>query len=163
MSTVTEHLQEMGIRFKVRPHAPAASAMGEALTLGIDPDEVAKAVLLDADYGHVLAVIPASARLDIELVREALHDPDIEIASELEVERDFPTFELGALPPLPSLLDVPVVIDPDIFAHRTVTLAAGRIDESVEADSLEVFTGESVTIAPITRLRSHRGDSIYVD
>ena len=160
MSTVTQHLQDMGVRFRVRPHPPASSAMGEALSLGIDPDEVAKAVLLDAADGHVLAVVPASARVDIELVREALHDHDIHLASEQEVEHDFPAYELGALPPVPSLLDVPVVIDPDLFTHRLVTFAAGNRHESVEADSLEVFTGESVTIAPITR--QQRDDDLVV-
>ncbi len=151
MSTVTEHLEGLGIRFQVLPHPRTTSAMGEALALGIDPDEVAKAVLLDADDGHVLAIVCASQRVDVDLVRDALGDRHVHVASELEVERDFPEYDLGALPPLPSLLEVPVVIDPTVLAHRRVILAAGTQRESVRAASDEVFTGASVTIAPISR------------
>ena len=160
MSTVTEHLQDLGIRFRTRPHAPATSAMGEALALGISPDDVAKAVLLDAADGHVLAIVPASRRVDIDLVREALDDDRVHVASELEVERDFPEYELGALPPLPSLLDVPVVIDPLVLAHRTITFAAGTQRASVEATAEEVFTGASVTLAPISRPLADDGSEL---
>lgn len=160
MSTVTEHLQSMGIRFRVRPHAPTRSAMGEALALGISPDEVAKAVLLDVGEGHVLAIVPASLRVDVDLVREALGDDDVHVASEVEVEQDFPEFELGALPPLPSLLEVPVVIDPLVLAHRRVTFAAGTRGRSVETATDEVFTGESVVIAPVTRPLTDTGSEL---
>lgn len=151
MSNVTEHLQDMGIRFQARPHPRATSAMGEALALGISPDVVAKAVLLDTEDGHVLAIVPASRKVDTDLVREALGDQRVHLASESEVQRDFPEYELGALPPLPSLLDVPVVIDPLVLANRTITFAAGTQRESVQATTEEVFTGASVTLAPISR------------
>lgn len=151
MSTVTEHLERMGIRFQVLPHARATSAMGEALALGIDAEEVAKAVVLDVTDGHALAIVPASHRVDLDLVREVLGDTRCHVASEHEVADDFPGFELGALPPLPSLLEVPVVIDPTVLAHRQVTFAAGTQRESIQADASEVFTGSAVTIAPISR------------
>ncbi len=160
MSTVTQHLQDMGVRFRTRPHARTTSAMGEALALGISPDDVAKAVLLDADDGHVLAIVPASCRVDLDLVREALGDVPVHVASEAEVEQDFPEYELGALPPVPSLLDVPVVIDPLVLAHRTITLAAGTQRESVEANAEEVFTGASVTLAPISRPLADAGSDL---
>lgn len=151
MTTVTDHLEHLGIRFQVLPHARATSAMGEALALGVSAEEVAKAVLLDVDDGHALAIVPASRRVDVDLVREALGQDHVHLASEDEVAHDFPEYELGALPPLPTLLHVPVVIDPTLVAHRRITFAAGTQRESIQADSDEVFTGASVTIAPISR------------
>ncbi len=151
MTTVTEHLEHLGIRFQVVPHARASSALGEALALGISADAVAKAVLLDADGGHVLAIVPASRMVDVDLVRDALGQDDLHVASEAEVARDFPEYELGALPPLPSLLHVPVVIDPAVFAHRRVTFSAGTQSTSVSADTDDVLTGASTTISPISR------------
>lgn len=151
MTTVTEHLEHLGIRFQVAPHARTTSALGEALALGISADEVAKAVLLDVDAGHVLAIVPASRMVDVDLVRDSLGQDDVHVASEAEVARDFPEYELGALPPLPSLLHVPVVIDPSVFAHRRVTFSAGTRSTSVSVDTDDVFTGASITIAPISR------------
>lgn len=159
MTTVTQHLEHLGIRFQVLPHPRATSAMGEALALGISADEVAKAVLLDVDDGHVLAIVPASRQVDLDLVRDAIGEEHVHLASEVEVEHDFPEYELGALPPVPSLLHVPVVIDPTVVAHKRVTFAAGTQRESVRTDSEEVFTGASITIAPITRPYTRdRGD-----
>lgn len=157
MTTVPEHLEQLGIRFRVLPHARTTSAMGEALSLGIDPDEVAKAVVLDVDAGHVLAIVPASRKVDVDLVRQALGEDHVHLASETEVAEDFPEYELGALPPIPSLLHVPVVIDPSVLSHQQVTFAAGSQHASVQADTDEVFTGASVTIAPIARPYARTG------
>lgn len=151
MTVVTEHLEHRGIRFEVLPHPPATSALGEALALGIDPEQVIKTVVLDLDTGHALAVLPANRRVDLDLVREVLGDEHVTLASEQEIERDFPEFELGALPPLPSMMHVPVVIDPTVFAHRRITFAAGTQREAVRTDPEGLFTGASVDIAPISR------------
>jgi Ala-tRNA(Pro) deacylase len=152
MTVVTEHLEQRGIRFEVLPHPPATSALGEALALGSPPDEVVKAVVLDIETGHALAILPADRRLDLDLVREVLGDRHAALATELEIEQDFPEFELGAMPPLPSMVHVPVVIDPAVFEHRRITFAAGTQRESVRTSPEGLFTGASVDIAPISRV-----------
>jgi Ala-tRNA(Pro) deacylase len=150
MSVVTEHLEQLGIRFEVLPHPPSTSALGEALVLGMDADEIVKTVVLDVEEGHALAVVPASSRVDLDLVRESLGDRHARLASEDEIAADFPEFELGAFPPLPSMLHLPVVIDPTIFDHRRITFAAGVQKASVRTSPDGLFTGASITIAPIT-------------
>jgi len=151
MTVVTQHLEDRGIRFEVLPHAKANSAMGEALTLGVDPDEVVKAIVLDTEDGHALALVPASMKVDLDLLREALGDRNVKLATEDEISHDFPEFDLGAMPPLPSLLHVPVVIDPGVLSHRKITFAAGTQRESIRTDSEGLFTGATVTITPIAR------------
>lgn len=151
MSLVTDHLTERGIRFEVLPHARTRSAMEEARALAADAEEVVKTVVLDLVSGHALALVPASRRLDLDLVRAALDDATARLADETELARDFPEFELGALPPLPSLLHVPVVIDPHVLHHRTITFSAGSQRESVRTAPHRLFTGADITIAPITR------------
>jgi Ala-tRNA(Pro) deacylase len=151
MTIVTEHLESLGLRFEVLPHARAFTAVGEAITLGVPTEEVIKGVVLDIGTGHALAILPASRRLDLDLVRQALGEPHVGLATEDEIERDYPEFELGAIPPLPSLLHVPVVIDPTVFEHARVTFAAGTTKESVRVDPEHLFTGATITVAPVTR------------
>jgi Ala-tRNA(Pro) deacylase len=153
MTIVTEHLERLGVRFEVLPHPQSATALDEARSLGLDPEEVLKAVVLDIETGHALAIVPASERLDMDLVRDALGDRDARLASEDEIEGAFPEFELGALPALPSLLHVPVVIDPAVFEHRTVTFAAGDQRESVRIETHPLLHGATVTVSPITEKR----------
>jgi len=158
MTLVTEHLEKQGIRFEVLPHPPATSALGEALALGVTADEVVKTVVLDVETGHALAIIPASRRLDLDMVRRALGDDHARLATEHEIAQDFPEFELGALPPLPSMMHLPVVIDPSVLQHRTITFAAGTQRESVRTSPDGLFTGASITLTPITRPRDRRPD-----
>jgi Ala-tRNA(Pro) deacylase len=133
------------------PHERSETALEEAQALDIDPDEVLKVLVLDVESGHALAVLPASRRLDVDLTREALGDRRATLASEQEIADVFPEFEPGALPALPSLLHVPVVLDPRVLAHRKVTFAAGVQRESVRLASERLLRGATVTIAPISR------------
>jgi Ala-tRNA(Pro) deacylase len=151
MTVVTEHLEKQGIRFELLPHPPATSALAEAEVLDLEPDQVIKAVVLDVSTGHAIAVLPASRRVDLDLLREALGERDARLASEEEIAKDFPEFELGAMPPLPSMLHVPLVIDPSVLEHATITFAAGITRGSVRTSPSVLFTGASVTITPISR------------
>jgi Ala-tRNA(Pro) deacylase len=151
MTIVTEHLEQRGTRFEVLPHPPADTALDEARALGVDPDEVVKAVVLDVPTGHAVAIVPASRRLDLALVREALGEPDAKLAREDEIDHDFPEFEPGAVPPLPSLLHVPVVIDPAVLRRRVITFAAGSQRASVRTAPSILFAGASITVSPICR------------
>jgi Ala-tRNA(Pro) deacylase len=150
MTLVTDHLERRGLRFEVLPHERSLTALAEARMLGTSPEEVLKVVVLDVETGHALAILPASRRLDLDLVREALGDRHATLATEAEISDDFPEFELGAVPALPSLMHLPVVIDPSVFLHRKVTFAAGVQRTSVRVETEPLFQSAAVTVAPIT-------------
>ena len=151
MSAVTEHLELRGVPFELISHDEAYTSIDEARALRIAADEVVKTIALDTASGHQLAVVPASRRLDMKLVQKATGDKQAQLASEQELERDFPGYELGAFPPLGSLLSVPAYVDPEIMEHETIVFAAGSRTESVKARTEELFRGESVTIVPLTQ------------
>jgi Ala-tRNA(Pro) deacylase len=121
MSVVTEHLEQRGSVFEVVPHRQAYTSVDEARALGIEVGEVLKTLAVRTGPGYALMVIPASRRLDLHLAREALGDSRARLASEEELGRDFPDYELGALPPLGALLDAQVYVDPEVLGHDTVT------------------------------------------
>lgn len=151
MTIVTEHLEEHGIRFEVLPHGRAYTALDEARSLEMDPNEVLKAVVLDVEDGHALAVVPSAHRLDMDRIAEVLDEPGVKLATEDEIAEDFPEFELGAIPPVPTLLHIPMVIDPAVFEHAKVAFAAGTQRTSVRMPSEALAgSGATVTIAPIT-------------
>ncbi len=151
MATVSEYLERRGIPFEPLSHERTYTSIDEARALGISADEVLKPVVLDTESGHVLAVVPASRRLDMKLVREALGDRQARLATEDELERDFPGYELGALPPLGSLLEIPTYLDPEVLAHETVVFGAGTQRESVKVRTEELFRDEPITTAPLSQ------------
>lgn len=150
MTLVTEHLEQRGIRFEVLPHPPAETAQDEAAALDLSPLEVVKVLVLAVDSGFALALLPSYRRLDLGEVRRVLDDHHARLASEDEIRRHLPEFELGAIPALPSLLHLPVVIDPELFRHTKVTFAAGVQRESVRLDPHDLLVGSTITVAPIT-------------
>jgi Ala-tRNA(Pro) deacylase len=131
MSLVTEHLDERGVSFEIVPHRRALTSLQEARELGVTAEEVLKTVALWTGGKYVLAVVPASRRLELRRIRQALEDPAARLATEAELEADFPGYELGALPPLGSLLGVPLLVDPEVLGHELVVFAAGTETESV--------------------------------
>jgi Ala-tRNA(Pro) deacylase len=151
MSLVTEYLDERGVAFEVVPHRRAFTSLQEARELGVAADEVLKTVAVRTRGRYALAVVPASRRLDLRLVRETLDDPDARLASEAELQADFPGYELGALPPLGSLLGVPLLVDPEVLSHETVLFAAGLETESVRVRAGDLFRDEPLTLRQLTR------------
>jgi Ala-tRNA(Pro) deacylase len=158
MSAVTEHLEQRGSAFELIPHRQAYTSTDEAQALGIDAGEVLKTLAVRTGPGYVLVVIPASRRLDLHLVRDALGDHNARLASEEELGRDFPGYQLGALPPLGALLDCEVYVDPEVLGHDTVVFAAGSQTESVRMRTQELFGGQQVTTVPLVRQADRGSD-----
>ena len=156
MSVVTEHLEQRGSAFELLPHRQAYTSTDEARALGIDAGEVLKTLAVRTGPGYALIVIPASRRLDLHLVRDALADHQARLASEEELARDFAGYQLGALPPLGTLLDSQLFIDPAVLEHDLVVFAAGTQTESVRIRTRELFASEQVTTVPLVK-QAERG------
>jgi Ala-tRNA(Pro) deacylase len=112
IDAVVGFLGEAGVQYDVVDHRQTFSAAAEARAAGIQPDHAAKTMLLRDGSEYRLAVIPASERLDVRKVREALEGSGhLRLATEDEMSRDFSMFEVGALPPIGPLFPAPEVLD----------------------------------------------------
>ena len=89
----------------------------------------------------------------MHLLRDALRRRDIHLATEDELERDFPQFEMGSIPRLGSLLSAPLVIDPEVVQHDMVVFAAGTHEESVRVRMRDLLRLEHAVVTPIASLR----------
>src|SRR5690349_10015725 len=157
MTQVTEHLQTHGVPFEAIAHQQAYTSIDEARALGIDAGEVLKTVAVRVAGGYALLAIPAACRLDIHLVQAAVGDRHVRLATEEELLRDFPGFELGALPPLGSLLGAPLYVDPEVLRHETVVFAAGSQTESVQLRTADLLQHEQVTTVPLIKHTDENG------
>ena len=84
----------------------------------------------------------------MHLVQAAVRDRHVRLAAEQELLRDFPGIELGALPPLGSLLGAPLYVDQEVLQHETVVFAAGSQTESVQVKTAGLLQHEQVTTLP---------------
>lgn len=151
MSAVTDHLSKRGVLHEVIPHERAYTSIAEARAMGMAADEVVKTLVLHMTSGYALAVVPGSKRLDMKRVHHETGDKRARLATEEELERDFPGYELGAIPPLGGLLGIAAYVDPSVLDHETVVFAAGTQTESVKARSEDLFSEGSVHVVHIAR------------
>jgi prolyl-tRNA editing enzyme YbaK/EbsC (Cys-tRNA(Pro) deacylase) len=87
----------------------------------------------------------------MHLVRAAVGDRHVRLATEQELLRDFPGLELGALPPLGSLLGAPLYVDQEVLQHETVVFAAGSQTESVQLKTADLLLHERGTALPLIK------------
>jgi Ala-tRNA(Pro) deacylase len=151
MSVVTEHLEQRGIAFELIPHPQAHTSTEEARALGVDAGEVLKTLAVRTSSGYALVVIPASRRLDLHLVGEALGGRHARLASEEELDRDFADYQLSALPSLGALVGASVYVDPEVLRHDLVVFAAGTQTESVKLRTEELFDVQQARTVPLVR------------
>lgn len=110
---LTRALDEAGARYELLPHARTESAAAEAEALGIASAAVAKTLVVTTPEGYVRAVLPASERIDLRKLREVRGGgkKQVHLASEEHLARDYPEFDLGAVPPIGGGRHDPVVVD----------------------------------------------------
>jgi Ala-tRNA(Pro) deacylase len=146
---VTSVLDESGVDYEVLPHPRTETAAAEAEALGLEPQEVAKTLVLSTPGGYVRAVLAASDRIDLSKVRDQVEGGKrIHLASEEDLQRDYPGFDLGAVPPFGGAGDR-VLVDARLATQETVVLEAGSHDRSVRiqtADLLKLTQGEVVDL-----------------
>jgi Ala-tRNA(Pro) deacylase len=148
---LTGVLDEAGVNYEVLPHAHTESAAAEAKALGVAPGDVAKTLVVRTQDGYVRTVLPASDRLDLHKLREARggSKTTVQLASETELARDYPEFELGAVPPVGGSRRDPVVVDSRLARRDSVVLEAGSHDESIRIwmpDLLRVSEAQTADI-----------------
>jgi Ala-tRNA(Pro) deacylase len=151
MTQVTEHLQARGVPFESIAHQRAYTSVAEARALGINASEVLKTVAMRVAGGYALMAVPAACHLDMHLARAAAGDRHVRLATEQELLRDFPGIELGAMPPLGSLLGAPLYVDQEVLQHETVVFAAGSQTESVQVRTADLLQHERVTTVPLIK------------
>ena len=126
-------LDDEGVEYELLPHAHTESALAEAEAVGVDVADVAKTLVVTAPEGYVRVVLPASDRLDLRKLREITGGASkkVHLATEEDLARDYPEFELGAVPPLAGARRDRVMVDSRIAERESVVIEAGSHEQSV--------------------------------
>ncbi len=114
-----------------RVHPRAITAQQVAAAERIPGTVVAKTVVVKADNQFVMAVLPASARVDFPVLRETLRAKELRLAKEAEFEGLFPDSEVGAMPPFGNLYGLPVYADESLASDRAILFNAGTHQDAI--------------------------------
>ena len=150
LTDVTSVLDEAGVGYKLLPHAHTETAAAQAVTLGLPPSQVAKTLVVRTPSGYLRALLPASERLDLRKVRDLLADREhSHLASEEHLARDYPEFELGAVPPLGGARRDPVLVDRRLSQLDSLVVEAGSHEQSLRIQTADLMRLTEAQVADI--------------
>jgi len=122
--TLQQYLTNQQIAYDVIPHQETLSSTRTAEACHVSGDCLAKGVLLRDQHGYLLAVLPASHRIRLSDLQDAL-SPGVELAQESEVEAWFRDCERGAIPPVGACYGLDMIVDESLDAQPEVYFEAG--------------------------------------
>jgi Ala-tRNA(Pro) deacylase len=123
-ATLQRHLEGQGIGYEVRSHPLTGSSSETAQSAHISGNRIAKTVVLRDGDGYLLAVLPASHHLSLEMLQAWL-GRSVALASEQEVGKLFPDCDLGAIPPIGDAYGLDVVLEESLGQLEEVYFEGG--------------------------------------
>jgi Ala-tRNA(Pro) deacylase len=149
-NALTQALDSSDVAYELLEHARTDRAADEASALGLRPNEVAKTIVLTTGLENLRVVLPASERIDMHKLRELLGaGKELHLLSEDAMQRDYPEFELGAVPPLGGREDA-VVVDSRVAELEQVVFEAGGHDRSVRVKTADLLAATKARVADVS-------------
>jgi Ala-tRNA(Pro) deacylase len=127
-----ELLDGKGINYVRITHSTAYTAQETAASAHIPGKALAKTVILKTDGKMMMAILPASRKLDLDLLKEAVGANKVEIANETEFKDMFPECDIGAIPPFGNLYGMAVISERILAENEEIAFNAGSHTELVK-------------------------------
>lgn len=122
--SLQQYLDGRGVAYDVTTHERTLSAAATARASSIPEDNLAKGVLMRREDGYLLAIVPASYRVELDALSEWLKQP-IVLASETEASAIFGDCEIGCVPPLAGAYDLSAVMDDSLEGYKDIYFEGG--------------------------------------
>lgn len=126
-----EYLEKTKAWYEVRHHPPTMTAEELAQRENVDGHQVAKVVILKEDGRYFMMVLPASYFINIAEARRMTGHPNLHFAPESELKQAFPDCELGAMPPMGNLYNMPVYAEKDLTTDDEIEFNAGSHEDAI--------------------------------
>ena len=127
-----EFLDSHKVHYETLTHPVTYTAQRTAESVHIRAKELAKTVMVKIDGKMAMAVLPASHRVDLELLQKAAGAKQVELAEEQEFKNLFPGCEVGAMPPFGNLYEMEVYVAASLVEDEDILFNAGSHTELIK-------------------------------
>lgn len=131
LGRLKDFLDNQHVSYEVLTHPEMFTAQEIAAACHIPGKEMAKVVIVKDRNRYVMAVLPASWRLDLRKLKEVLASPDLRLAAENEFKTLFPDCSPGAEPPFGNLYKMEVFVERALTEDEKIYFNAGNHFETV--------------------------------
>ena len=126
-----EYLDSHHIKYVTISHSPVYTAQEIAASAHIPGKELAKTVMVQIEGKMAMAVLPASYKVDFDLLKEAAGASSVKLASEEEFQDVFADCEIGAMPPFGNLYGMDVFVASSLAEGKEIAFNAGSHSELI--------------------------------
>jgi Ala-tRNA(Pro) deacylase len=126
-----QFLDAHGVAYHSIPHYVAYTAQETAAAAHVHGRELAKTVMVNLDGSLAMVVLPATSKIDLDLLRHAAGAEAAGLASEREFKDRFPDCQPGAMPPFGNLYDMRVFADASLGEDEQIAFNAGTHEELI--------------------------------
>ena len=143
--TLKEYLSEHGANFETIQHSRTASTLESAQMAHVPGDRMIKSVLLGDDQSYVMALIPATHRLELGRINDLYHR-NLRLITEDELASAFSDCEIGAVPPLGDAYGIETCVDPTLLEMPEVFFESGDHEVLIRMDGekFKQLLGETI-------------------
>lgn len=127
-----DFLDSNNVKYLTISHSAAYTAQEIAASAHIPGKELAKIVMVKIDGKMAMAVLPASYKVNFNLLKKTAGAKRVELAGEEEFKDMFPGCEVGAMPPFGNLYDMEVFAAKTLAEDEEIAFNAGSHTELIK-------------------------------
>jgi len=151
-ASVQDCLVREGVHYEMITHERTPDSNHSAQVAHIPGDRLAKCVMLEDDKGFLMAVVPASHKVDLGAVRRQLNR-ELGLATDRELVELFKDCEPGALPPLGLAYGIDAILDQSLVDAPDIYFEAGDHQALVHVSGSEFL--KLMANAPRSQISHH--------
>jgi len=127
-----EFLDQNNVKYVTIRHSLAYTSQEIAASAHIKGKNLAKTVLIKINGKMAMLVLPATHKVDFDLLKNALGNENVRLANEQEFLDKFPECEVGAMPPFGNLYNMEVYVDEALSEDKEIAFNAGTHVELIQ-------------------------------
>lgn len=132
--TLKEYLESEGVSYDLVTHDYSFNTLHAAQKAHISGEMVAKGVVLHDESGYMMAVIPATHRVQLGKLRKR-YQRYLSLAEETDLPKLFKDCVFGAVPPIGKAYDIKVIFDDSLNEMTDIYFEAGNHADLVHVSS----------------------------
>ena len=127
-----EFLDKNKIKYTTITHSPAFTTQEIAASAHIRGRELAKTVMIKIDGKMAMAVLPASYKVDFDLLKDSIKAGEIDLATESDFKDLFGECDVGAMPPFGNLYGMDVYAAESLAEDEEIAFNSGSHTELIK-------------------------------
>jgi Ala-tRNA(Pro) deacylase len=124
-------LNENKVQYEVLHHAEAVTAQRIAEAEHVKGRHQAKVVMIKSGDQHLMVVLPADHRIDLEKLEKVTGTP-VSLDQEQGFQSLFPESVIGAMPPFGNLYGLTTYVDKDLAEQDYIVFEAGTHTDAIK-------------------------------